>query len=137
MFLIISQAKDSVTLSRDSLQKLMSAIARAKDSTTISRDSLQVLLRDARGLPKGTTTSFAALIALVGLIGGLWLLNERLEERHQGFGPKSLKALGLVLFIPALLIISVVVPSFNADALAALLGTVAGYVLSQNRSDDT
>jgi hypothetical protein len=137
MISIVGQAKDSVTVSSDSLRRLMSAIVRAKDSATISRDSLQSLLRETRGVPKGTNTLFAALVALVALVGGLWILNNRLEAKQQGFGPKSLKALGLVLFIPTLLVISVVVPNLNAEALAALLGTVAGYVLSQNRSEDT
>jgi hypothetical protein len=70
------------------------------------------------------------------MLGGIWLVFARLKQKDQDFGPNSLKALGLVLFIPALLMISVTVASFQTETLAALLGTVAGYVLSHSKSDD-
>ena len=53
---------------------------------------------------------------------------------EKGFGPSSLKALGIVLFIPTLLIMAVH-GQFHSETLAALLGTVAGYVLSHSKSD--
>jgi hypothetical protein len=78
----------------------------------------------------------AILGAIATMLGGLWLVAARLKAKQQGFGPNSLKALGLVLFIPTLIIISIVMPSFQTETLAALLGTVAGYVLSHSKADD-
>jgi hypothetical protein len=49
---------------------------------------------------------------------------------------KLVEGLGLVAFLPSLLIISVAVPDFKSEVLSALLGTVAGYVLSSNRQDE-
>lgn len=81
-------------------------------------------------------------LKLVGVLGasivmvvGLWLVFDRLKAKDQGFGPNSLKALGIVLFIPTLVILALVV-NFSLETLAALLGTVAGYVLSHGRPDD-
>ena len=42
--------------------------------------------------------------------------------------------LGLVIFLPTLVVLAVVT-DFRIDVLAALLGTVAGYVLSQSTAD--
>lgn len=70
--------------------------------------------------------------ATVIAILGLWLVGVRLKAKEQGFGPNSLKALGLVLFPPLLLIVAVIVPDFRSETVAALLGTVAGYVLSDS-----
>ena len=75
--------------------------------------------------------------AVIAMLGGLWLVFARLKEKQQGFGPNSLKALGLVLFLPSLLIVGIVIPEFRTETLAALLGTVAGYVLSHSKADDT
>jgi len=80
---------------------------------------------------KFIAVSGSALVMVIGL----WLVFARLKEKEQGFGPNSLKALGIVLFIPTLIILAVVV-NFNLETLAALLGTVAGYVLSNSRPDD-
>ena len=78
----------------------------------------------------------AILGAIAIMLGRLWLVAARLKAKQQGFGPNSLKALGLVLFIPTLIIISIVIPSFQTETLAALLGTVAGYVLSHSKAED-
>ncbi len=47
------------------------------------------------------------------MLGGLRLTFERLKEKGQGFGPNTLKAVGIVIFIPALIIIGVVIPNFQ------------------------
>jgi len=78
-----------------------------------------------------------AIGAAVAMLGGVWLVFARLKAQNKGCGPNSLKALGLVLFIPALLMVAATVPNFQTETLAALLGTVAGYVLSHSKSDDT
>jgi hypothetical protein len=72
------------------------------------------------------------LIAILGLIN----VFKRLKEKDQGFGPNSLRAIGIVIFIPTLLILAVTT-DFKTETLAALLGTVAGYVLSNSKSDDS
>lgn len=77
-----------------------------------------------------------ALGAALAMLVGMWLVFARLKHKQQGFGPNSLKALGLVLFVPTLLMVSVAVPNFKTETLAALLGTVAGYVLSHSKADD-
>jgi membrane associated rhomboid family serine protease len=86
-----------------------------------------------------TTPDLVRLIAVGGavaaMLGGMWLTFERLKTKGQGFGPNSLKAVGLVIFIPSLVIIGVVIPNFQTETLAALLGTVAGYVLSTTTSE--
>lgn len=74
--------------------------------------------------------------AAAAMLGGLFVVHERLKAKQQGFGPNSLKALGIVLFVPTLLILGIAIPEFRTETLAALLGTVAGYVLSQSKSDE-
>jgi hypothetical protein len=78
------------------------------------------------------------VVALAGfvMLVGMFLVFMNLRKQNSGFGPSSLKALGLVAFLPSLLIISVALPDFKPEVLSALLGTVAGYVLSNNRQDE-
>lgn len=87
-------------------------------------------------LPKGYVSLVAVFGALIAMLGGSWLVFARLKEKEQGFSPNSLKALGLVLFLPTLLIVGIVIPNFDSATLAALLGTVAGYVLSRSKEED-
>jgi hypothetical protein len=77
----------------------------------------------------------AVIVGGIALLGGTCLVFRNLKHNNHGFGPNSLKALGLVFFIPTLLIISVTVPDFRPEVLATLLGTVAGYVLSTSNDD--
>ena len=79
----------------------------------------------------------AAIIGAITMLCGLALVYSRLKAKGQGFGPNALKALGLVLFLPTLIIIAVAVPGFKTETLAALLGTVAGYVLSHSKPEDS
>ena len=85
---------------------------------------------------KGWVSLAAALGATVVMLVGLCFVFARIKQKGQGFGPNSLKAMGLVLFIPTLVIIGASVPDFKSETLAALLGTVAGYVLSQSKAED-
>ncbi|MBL8370411.1 MAG: hypothetical protein JNK28_03375 [Burkholderiaceae bacterium] len=73
--------------------------------------------------------------AVIVMIYGLKKIFERLEAKQQGFGPNALKAIGVVLFLPTLLILAVLA-DFKTETLAALLGTVAGYVLSNSKPDE-
>ena len=69
--------------------------------------------------------------ALAAMIYGLWRV---FATKAPGFGVNSCRAIGIVLFIPTLLILAVAT-EFQSETLAALLGTVAGYVLSQSEHD--
>jgi hypothetical protein len=73
--------------------------------------------------------------AVAVMVVGLFLTFSRLRAKEQGFGPNSLKVIGVVLFVPTLLILAILA-KFETGILAALLGTVAGYVLSHSRPDD-
>jgi len=75
-------------------------------------------------------------IAGIAMLLGMTLVFLNLRKNNYGFGPNSLKALGLVAFLPSLIIISVALPDFRSEVLSALLGTVAGYVLSNGRQDE-
>ena len=90
---------------------------------------------EKRWPPKGTNAFVAILGSTIAMLGGLWLVFARLKEKQEGFDADALKALGLVLFLSTLLIVGVVVPGFSAETLAALLGTVGGYVLSHVKSE--
>ncbi|MGY3856142.1 hypothetical protein [Aeromonas intestinalis] len=82
-----------------------------------------------------TLTQFLVVIgALVIMWYGLHIIYNRIKDKEQGFGPSTLKAIGVVLFIPTILILSVTT-KFQLETLAALLGTVAGYVLSNGKSE--
>ena len=78
------------------------------------------------------------MIAIVGAISAmiycLYCIFERIKAKDQGFGPNSLKAIGVGLFVPTLLIMAIVT-DFKTETLAALLGTVAGYVLSNSQKE--
>lgn len=74
----------------------------------------------------------AALVMLIGLC----FVFARLKAKQQGFGPNSLRAIGILLFLPTILILAIVT-DFQTETLGTLLGTIAGYVLSNSKSDDT
>lgn len=76
------------------------------------------------------------VFAAIAMLAGMTLVFLNLRKNGHGFGPNSLKALGLVAFLPTLLIISVALPDFKPEVLSTLLGTVAGYVLSNSRQDE-
>jgi hypothetical protein len=76
----------------------------------------------------------AILFALLALLGGAWGVFSRLREMKQGFGPSSLQALAIVFFLPTLVVVAVVY-EIDKQAIAALLGTVAGYILTSPKLD--
>lgn len=78
----------------------------------------------------------AVIVAGVVMCGGLLGVFGRMKAKNQGFGPSALRALGMVIFVPALIIIGVTFPDFKSETIAALLGTVAGYILSQATERD-
>ena len=83
----------------------------------------------------GFILSLAVVLGAVAIaLYGLRIVHLRLTAKNQGFGSNSLRAFGAVLFLPTILIISVTAP-FQIETLAALLGTVAGYLLSRGGGD--
>ena len=84
-------------------------------------------------------TFWLKLVTVIGmLLAMLWGSSgvfSRLKERQQGFGTNSLQALAITFFLPILVIVALVV-GLEGQALSALLGTVGGYVLSRNKSDE-
>lgn len=86
--------------------------------------------------PDISWVQFAAVLgAIVAMLYGLNIIYKRVKAKNQGFGPNSLKAIGVVLFIPTILILALVT-EFQSETLAALLGTIAGYVLSNSKPED-
>lgn len=84
-------------------------------------------------------TLILRLVAVLGavsvMIYGLIRVFARLRDKNQGFGPNSLRAIGIVLFLPILFMLALLT-EFQTETLAALLGTVAGYVLSNSKPED-
>ncbi|WP_216593875.1 hypothetical protein [Thioflavicoccus mobilis] len=77
------------------------------------------------------------LVAVIGVISsmmfGAWHVFSRLKAKEQGFGPNSLQALAIVFFLPTMVIVSLLA-GLESEAMAALLGTVAGYILSSPKA---
>jgi hypothetical protein len=71
----------------------------------------------------------AVLGVVIVMIYGMNRVFRRLKDLGEGFGPNALKSLGIVLFLPSLVLLALLT-DFKTETLAALLGTVAGYVLS-------
>jgi uncharacterized membrane protein YhaH (DUF805 family) len=84
-------------------------------------------------IPESASTLILEGTAVLGvvlvMIVGMALVFRRLRQRNEAFGANSIKALGLVLFLPSLMLLALVA-DFETETLAALLGVVAGYVLS-------
>lgn len=86
----------------------------------------------------------SVLIQILVCIGGIAVMlysvrsvHVCLKEKQQGYGPNSLKALGISFYIPALLIITVLFSTeIGVTALVALWGTVGGYLLGQSKSEN-
>ena len=76
-----------------------------------------------------------AFAAIVAIVGGLLLVHATLKRKEQGFGPNSTRVVGIVLFLPFLVLLATAI-DFKSEVLAALLGTVAGYILSRSTDKD-
>jgi hypothetical protein len=73
--------------------------------------------------------------AVLSMLYGINRVHARLKAKNQGFGPNSIRAIGVVLFLPILFMLALLT-DFKTETLAALLGTVAGYVLSSSKPDE-
>lgn len=92
------------------------------------------MMMDAAALDS-TLRIVAVLGAVVVMLYGLNRVYTRLRAKKQGFGPNSIRAIGIVLFLPILFMLALLT-NFQTETLAALLGTVAGYVLSSSKPED-
>ena len=72
-----------------------------------------------------------AIGAVFIIFYGLRQIFCRLKAKDQGFGQNTLRVIGIVMFLPLLLLLALLT-DFKTETLAALLGTVAGYVLSES-----
>lgn len=90
-------------------------------------------------MDSATFTLLLKLIAVLGavlvMLYGLNRVYTRLRAKNQGFGPNSIRAIGIVLFLPILFMLALLT-DFQTETLAALLGTVAGYVLSNSKPEE-
>jgi len=77
---------------------------------------------------------FTVIGAVAIMIYGLNRIFCRLKAKDQGFGPNNLRAIGIVLFLPVLLILALLT-DFKTETLAAMIGTIAGYVLSDSKPE--
>jgi len=77
-------------------------------------------------------TVIGVLVAMLYGARGVFI---RLKEKQQGFGPNSLQALAITFFLPTVVLVAIVA-GLDSQALAALLGTIAGYVLSSPKKDE-
>jgi len=68
--------------------------------------------------------------ATIVTLYGLYIVKERLTAKNQGFGTNALQAIGVVIFLPMIRTLASFT-SFSSEVLAALLGTLAGYIFSR------
>jgi hypothetical protein len=77
----------------------------------------------------------AKTVAVIGAfsisIFGINRIFRNLADRQRSLGPQSLRAIGVVVFVPTLIVLTMLT-DFGGATLAALLGTVAGYILSDS-----
>ena len=83
-------------------------------------------------------TFFLKLVAILGMVIAMLYgargVFARLREKQQGFGPGSLQAFAITIFLPAVVIVALLT-NLDTQAIAALFGTIAGYVLSSPKRD--
>ena len=70
----------------------------------------------------------ASLLSLIIIVFGLTMVAIRLIK--SGWGPYTLQALGLVLLVPAILVLAAF-ELLSDEIIATLLGAVAGYVFGR------
>lgn len=85
--------------------------------------------------PDDVVKIIAALGAMTAMVGGLILVYVILKNRNQSFGPESSRVVAMTLFVPGIILIALAT-DIEKSALTALLGTVAGYLLSRESKDD-
>lgn len=95
--------------------------ASAQDTTETSSISL-------------TSSNILIACVVIMFLAGIWFVHITLKRQDQGFGPSSIKAMGILLFIP-LLVFSFGYTEIPGEAVTALLGTLAGYLFSPTATE--
>lgn len=131
-FLIAIMAPLQVSMANVSTGKLQLKKETEANKRKLLEDEKDSQNDKQEALPEGLVSLVAVFGAFAAMLVGVCFIFSRLKQ--QGFGYNSLKALGLVLFIPTLIIVGAL-KDFKTETLAALLGTVAGYVLSSPKAD--
>jgi hypothetical protein len=83
-------------------------------------------------------TNLLIIGCVVLFLGGLAFVFWTLKRQERGFGNETNRALGIVLFLPVLFF-AIGYKDFPGEAIAALLGTLAGYIFSSttpNKNDN-
>jgi cytochrome bd-type quinol oxidase subunit 1 len=76
-----------------------------------------------------TLKTIVVVGALIIMLVCAWRILQRAQGH--GFGPNTTRALGIALFIPGVIVLAVTTEVDKAS-LMTLLGTVAGYALSNS-----
>lgn len=81
------------------------------------------------------------IIKISGVISSLLIsiyliykIFERLKDKQQGFGAKSLRMISIAIFLPIFVILAITT-DINREALVGLIGTIAGYILSDSSEE--
>ncbi|MEP3946701.1 hypothetical protein [Ascidiaceihabitans sp.] len=76
----------------------------------------------------------AIVLCLLVAVLGMLLVASNLKRKEDGFGPNSTRAFAISLFVP-IVIVAAVVSDLGSEAIATLLGTLAGYIFSKTGED--
>jgi phosphatidylserine synthase len=80
-----------------------------------------------------TCTQITVIVLILFIMaGGLLSVHKR---KMNGFGPNTIRAIAVILFIPSLLILSFI-DNMQHESLWTLWGAVAGYVLQRPSERD-
>ncbi|MEM9778602.1 MAG: hypothetical protein AAF813_01710 [Pseudomonadota bacterium] len=83
----------------------------------------------------GIDSGLVIIVAVtVMFLAGSLFVRDSLVRKDQGLGANSLKALGIVCFIP-LLVFAVGYADLSGEVISALLGTIAGFIFA-GRADE-
>lgn len=72
---------------------------------------------------------------LIAMLYGAHGVFSALKAKQSGFDQSSLQALAITFFLPVVVLVAIVA-GLETQALAALLGTVAGFVLSRTHREE-
>ena len=101
----------------------------------------EVINEDRPLLPKISepTVRIVSLAFFAVMLALILLFFNHIRKQNQYMGFQSIKYIGLVLMFPGICILALVGGEglISGSTLAALLGTIAGYVLSRERDDDS
>ena len=74
------------------------------------------------------------LAALTIAVIGMCLVAANLKRKGQGFGTNATRAFAVAIFLPTVIILASET-EFSSEAVAAILGGLAGYIFSRSEED--